>query len=200
MPIITTAEYKAWIGDTSSDYDTTFGVLILAVQDDLETACGRKFDEVTYTDEAYDGKGEQELRLNNYPVSALTAVKLLDSSGTTTTLATTDYRLTGERGRVTRLKSSLNDWGDSGSSSTPVFPDEASNVLVSYTGGYSSENAPAGLKMLMYTLVDEALDRRGENWSLASVSDGIEAHTNMASAEYASKRTMLIGPYTRVVI
>jgi hypothetical protein len=203
MPIITTAEYKTYIGETTTDQDAVLDVIIPAVQDDLEKECGRKFDEATYTDEAYDGKGQDRIWLKNIPVTALTAVKTIDSNGTSTTLATTEYRLSGDMGRLTRLSSSLNDWGERsilGGSSGPVFPDEDSNVLVSYTGGYGSGAVPAGLKLLMYTLVDSAMDRRGEDWSLAQSGDGVIQRSNMASAEYQTKKMNLIRPWTAVVV
>lgn len=193
--IITTAEYKTWINELSSDSDAIIDLLIPAVQDDLETACSRKFDSAIYIDEAYDGKGEAGLWLNNTPVSAISAVKLLSGDGSTTTLSTSEYRLNGKLGRLGRLGSATGGWGES--SCEPVWAEGDGNVLVSYTAGYADTKAPAGLKMLMFHLVDAALDRRGENWTIASAADGVENRTKLNSAEYKAMKAALIKPYMR---
>jgi len=201
MAIISTAEYKAWIGESGSDYDTIIGVVVPAVQADLETVCGRVFDEATYTDEAYSGEGESDIWIKNYPVTALSAVKILSSDGTTTTVDSGDYRLVDTE-YVHRIRSSDYAWDypKMGDPRGPVWPEGHGNILLSYTGGYDAGAMPDDLKLLMYQLVDAALDRRGENWTLAQAADGVQQRTMLTGKAYAEAKAELIRPYVRGVI
>ena len=185
MAIISTAEYKAYAGITDSDWDTRLGVLIPAVQASLERYCGRVFEEATYTDEKYSGNGEQSLWLKNTPVTAVSAVKTVDSDDTTTTLDSGDYRFTAE-GQLFRFDADSNaawDGVDSGVSfgrtRSVVWSDAApDNVQVTYTGGFST--VPDDLKWLMYILVDGAIDEAGENWGLGNTADGVVTRASLA--------------------
>lgn len=178
MPIITTTEYKAAMGITDSGWDTRIGIFITIAQSTLEDHCGRSFDETTYTDAKFSGNGERSLWINNHPVTAVSSVKTVDSTGTATTLDSTAYRFTSE-GELFRLDGSYESAWDKpvvvypGARSVgPVWSDsEPDNILISYTGGYSTH--PASLKALMYVLVDGLLDEAGENWKLASSADGV---------------------------
>lgn len=201
MAVITVADYKAWIGETGSAYDTVLGVVIPAVEADLETACGRVFKSATYTDEVYNGKGEDSIWLRNYPVDSVAAVKVLDSNGNTETLASSEYRLVAPR-RVVRLSDADAAWDHLsrsqhmlGRHQAPVFPWAQGNILVTYTGGYAT--IPDDLKYVMYRLVDAALDLRGENWALAQATDGIEARTFLTGRAYAEAKRELIRPWVR---
>jgi hypothetical protein len=201
MPIITTAEYKVHIGESGTGYDSAIDVYIAAVQADLERACSRVFNEATYTDQAYSGNGEPNLWLRNYPVSAVSAVKTLSSDGTTTTLAATDYRLVDAE-YLHRISSSDFGWGypPLGSNRGPCWPEGDGNLLVTYTGGFSDEDMPDDLKRLMYELVDAAMDRRGENWTLSQAADGIKQRTMLTGKMYAEAKAELIRPWVRGVV
>lgn len=193
MPIITTAEFKTFM-DYGDEFDAVLDVLIPAVQSDLEKSCGRVFDETVYTDEAYDGKGQPSIWIPNKPVTSLTAVKLLDSSGTTTTLASTSYRLNSITGELMRLNSVESGWEKARRLS--VWPDELQNVLVSYTGGYADADMPEGLKLLMYDFVTAALLSRGNHdWKRASHGDGVMTRTYLNSTEYQAMKAIQIRPW-----
>ena len=187
MPIISTAEYKTYRGITDSGWDTRLGVLIPMVQAHLERYCGRAFDQATYTDEAYDGNGERSLWLPHGPVTAVSAVKILDSEGGTTTLGSGDYRWTAD-GQLFRISGSYDSGWDYqtimrtlGGRRSFVWPDDApANILVTYTAGYAADGHPDDLKGLMYLLVDAALDEAGENFNLAASGDGVVSRTVLA--------------------
>lgn len=197
MPIITTAEYKAWIGDSSSAYDTIIDIAVSACQADLETLCGRAFDEATYTDQAYSGNGEPNLWLRNYPVTAVSAVKTLSSDGTTSTLAASDYRLVDSE-YLHRISSSDFAWNyPTIGSRGPCWPEGDGNILVTYTGGYADTEAPDNLKLLMYQLVDAALDQRGENFHLSQSADGVKQRTALTGKAFAEHKADMIRPWVR---
>ena len=185
MAIISTAEYKAYAGITDSDWDTRLDVLIPMGQAGLERYCGRTFEEATYTDAKFSGNGQCSIWIPNTPLTAVSAVKTVDSAGTETTLASTEYRFT-EEGELFRLGGGSGSAWDYQTVVNPLQPratgtwsdDAPDNILVSYTGGYST--VPDDLKGLMFMIVDSILDEAGENWKLASGADGVVNRTLMA--------------------
>ena len=110
MAIITTTEYKAWADITDAGFDTRLGIIIPSVQAELEAACSRVFDFTAYTDELHDGNGERSVWIPNAPVTAVSAVKLRDSTGVDTTQDATSYRWTAD-GELRRLTSDSFAWG-----------------------------------------------------------------------------------------
>ena len=201
MAIITTTQYKAWAGITDAGFDTRLAIIIPAVQSTLEDYCGRLFDSDTYADEKYDGNGEQSLWLKNFPVTALSAVKSVASDGTETTLSADSYRFTA-RGELHRLSSNEALWGTPVSfmrTSTAVWDDSApENLLVSYTGGYST--MPASLELLMYTLVDAAVDQAGESWMLSATGDGTETKTFLNPTDINMRYASLAREFVRRMV
>lgn len=199
MAIISTAEYKAWAGIADAGFDTRLGIIIPAVQMVLENYCGRAFDEVTYTDEVYDGTGEPSVWLKNTPVTAVSAVKTIASDSTSTTLVSTSYRFrsTGELYRLSGSDDYRWDYrGELGFGRLRgvVWDDsEPGNLLVTYTGGYST--MPLSLQHLMYTLVDAAVDQAGENWMLGATNDGVEARTFLNPLDIDSRFSSLARPW-----
>jgi len=198
MALISTAEYKAYAGITDSTWDTRLAVLISMTEAALLRYCGRAFEEATYTDAEIDGTGERSLWLPNTPVTAVSAVKIVASDGTTTTLDSTDYRWTAA-GEIFRLGS--NQWWDDGDGyafardNSARWPDpiEPASVLVSYTGGYAT--IPDDLKGLMYLLVDSAMDQAGENWMLGATGNGVESKTWMTPDLIALRFALLARPW-----
>lgn len=190
MAIISTAEYKAYAGITDADWDTRIGILTPIGQGMLEEYCGRVFESATYTDVKFTGNGEQSLWIKNRPVTAVSAVKTVDSEGTSTTLEASTYRFSAE-GELHRLSGSVSGWdrgwdyqrsiGTVGGIRSNVWSDDApDNILISYTGGYTSLLMPDSLKGLMYLITDGLIDEAGENWKLAATGDGVISRTALA--------------------
>lgn len=201
MAIITTAEYKTYAGIADTGFDTRLGVLIPAVQDHLEDHCGRAFDETTYTDAVFDGNGEASMWLNNAPVTAVSAVKVKSSDGTTTTLDSTAYRFRSN-GELYRFGGNDSDGWDHqsgfGASRGSVWSDSApGNILISYTGGWAT--MPVSLQYLMYQLVDAAIDRAGDSWMVGSTGDGTESKTYLNPLDLDSRFASLAQPWKRVM-
>jgi len=73
MAIITTAQFKEYIGLTGSTYDTLIGALISRAQKAMESECSRAFDSTSYT-EYCDGTGTTLLHLDQWPVTAVGSV------------------------------------------------------------------------------------------------------------------------------
>jgi hypothetical protein len=70
--LLTTVErFKLYMGITTSDNDTLIGQLITRSTNAIQTFCNRDFVDTTYR-EFYDGEGQSELVLHQFPVIAVT--------------------------------------------------------------------------------------------------------------------------------
>ncbi len=65
--LTTTARFKSYAGITSSDDDTLIGLLVARATNAIQVHCNRDFVVTTYR-EFYDGDGQNELILSNFPV------------------------------------------------------------------------------------------------------------------------------------
>jgi hypothetical protein len=206
VAVIALAEWKTYRGYPSAGtaYDATVTALIPQVQAEMERYCGcDSFDSATYTDQAYDGTGTKSLYLRNWPVTTLTSVKTLDGAGTSTTLASTEYRAAvgdNSNGRLTRLSGSSSYWPDNtpALSNGPCWPVGSENILVTYTAGYST--IPGDLKLAAFCLLDTRLQERGISIEVASEGMGNQNRTVRTVAELMARYEVLIGPFRRVVL
>jgi hypothetical protein len=69
--LTTVARFKLYMGITSSDDDTLIGQLITRSTNAIQIFCNRDFVDTTYR-EFYDGDGQSELTLHQFPVIAVT--------------------------------------------------------------------------------------------------------------------------------
>lgn len=146
MALITASEYKGW-SSLPDSYDTLIGVLIGQAEALLYQHLGvASLEEATYTDATATGYGTSELRVKNWPITAVSAVKYRGSGSDTTTLTATSYRFDEERPVI----HTLGDWCWS--------RDAVANYLVTYTAGYAT--VPDRVKNVMYRLVDWLMKTR----------------------------------------
>ena len=125
MPLTSRTNVKAYCGVTVSTDDSLIDSLILYADAAVKKATNRVFASASYT-ERRDGNGREELRLQQYPVTALTSVKV-DSNrefGADTALDADEYDLDGDAGLVYRIGT--------------VWPCGTRNIQVVYTAGYST--------------------------------------------------------------
>lgn len=101
--LTTRTKVKSFLGITDSSSDTIIDELINYVTDYIESMCGRRFLETTYTGEEYDTKETTKIFLKNYPVSTLSSVEYrsgIISSPTWNTYDVNGYLLYGPEGYV----------------------------------------------------------------------------------------------------
>lgn len=184
MAIITTAEYKAYAGITSSTDNTFIGTAIAAAQKMAESFTGRTFDAGNFTDIIDGNVGQPSVQVKSWPINTLTSVEY--RVGTSWQTFDSDLysfeAVTGiiwinnpVWGRVTG-----SDWfGDGdwqttgygmGVGPSPRIPEGQYNVRVTYNGGYAFVDMPADLKWAMYQAVDLLYTNRASNPTLQSES------------------------------
>lgn len=125
MALCTLDQVKAHFGfgDNAQD-EVELERLITVAQELIESYCGRKFDEATFT-EYYNGDGTDLLFVKNYPIISVTSLHD-DSSGRTfgadTLIDPTGYAVI-DSNRIQLF--------------TSLFAEEVNNVKIVYVAGYS---------------------------------------------------------------
>ncbi len=143
LPLITRAEYKAYVGITSPNSDTVIDALIPKVSALVKSYCRRTF--IDYVNDAKvettsGGYGEN-LLLEEYPIISVTSVGWSEDYGQNYTdlVEFTDYVVEVEKGYIVALSAS-GEW------------DKCLNgYQITYTAGY--ETLPEDLKLAVMDLV-----------------------------------------------
>ncbi len=104
------ANFKSYIGLTSSDDDTLIGYLISRATDAIERYCNRTLRSADYR-EYYNGTGERELLLKEYPVTAVSALSI----GRANALSITNSNSDAWQARVTITSTEMTLYIDGGS-------------------------------------------------------------------------------------
>ncbi len=116
-----------------TDNDDRIQTLINLLSGRIAEWCGRVFISTAYSLEVYDGEGQYDLILKQYPVTTLTLAKIDDVQIITGTLEDlTTWALYGSEGIL---------WY------APGWTVGRRNVKVTYTAGYAAADIPRGLAM-----------------------------------------------------
>ena len=170
MALTVKANFKTYKGITKNDDDTLIDDLIKRASGFIESQCGRKFGEATYT-EYYDGDDvrsfpvsrRDKLILENHPVTTFTS--LHDDTngvfGSSTLIATADYDVKMDSGIVV-LKAVKFNIG-------------VGNIKAVYDAGYvlpdqASPTLPDEIEHACIELTNWMFEDRGERVGLVSKS------------------------------
>jgi len=201
--LTTTARYKTWSGIVGTAQDTVLGYILDGVSAEVRRWCDRNltngFESVSRT-ERYDGTGEQTINLIEWPVTAITSVKVYSASGDYETLDADTYRVNADSGVLSRIdpvraRFPTTAFGtvESQFSVQPWFPEGFDNIEVVYTGGYAT--TPADLEMNVWRLMDLAYAARGRNFGLQSESLGQYSYTNMDPSKVNAIKAEIVKAY-----
>ena len=102
--IITVAELKAYVGVTTTDFDTIFEIFINSVSDEFNAYVGRKLGKATYTDVYFDGPAGSDLLLPHFPVVSITSIE--EDGDTLVEGDYDDYLLYADAGIIRRVMGS----------------------------------------------------------------------------------------------
>jgi hypothetical protein len=140
LSLVTLAEYKAYVGITSTTQDVVISSIIPKVSQLIKNVCRRSF--VDYVDDAKEEilSGGPALVLQEGPILAITAVEYSTDFGKTYSdlVEFDDYVLDIFKGVVVPVQ-------------TPEFTYGVNRYKVSYTSGY--EVLPVDLKLAVLDLV-----------------------------------------------
>lgn len=137
--------------------------------------------------EYYDGEGETELLLRQYPVTALTSLydDTLRAFGAGTAIdIANNVVLDGEKG-IVRL------WNQA-----VAFNDGIANVKVVYTAGYALASVPESIKEAVLLYIGNLYRRQYQDQRFGVSSETIgDRTTNYSNDEFPAKAKALLNPY-----
>jgi len=124
---------KLFMGVVSDRYDGLITMLINQATGFINGYVGRALKSTTYSDEEYDGHGDYQLFLKQFPVTAVSALQYnnaVDNSDDWQTFATTDY-FWYENGTIKLQRSTFFDRPEG-----RAFLNRLQRYRVTYTAGY----------------------------------------------------------------
>lgn len=194
MALITSSEYKTYAGISDTSFDAFLAVAVPAVQDTIESLCGRSeggFESASWT-ETFSGAETPCKYLKNWPVTAIASVSVVDADGTTTALDSSSYAI-DPMGRAVCMTGSMmgralmSTTGDfegyfapNQTGVRPQFLEGMKNYTITYTGGYST--VPARLKWVCYRMLDQMIADRRVPGDLKSESIGDYSYVRSEAA------------------
>lgn len=203
MAILTRSVYKALTGIPTADtsYDSLLDDIIAVAEAFAARYLGWDSLEADDYTETYDGNGDRTIWLRHWPANTVTSVSYVDSAGTATAYAASDYIVNSMDGALHRA-STGHDHGlyspatfadRTGLPTRAHWPDGHQNIRVVYNGGYTT--APDDLVHLVVQLVDSLLaTRRKDLIEAASSSLGGESVVFKSVVERdATLRSMFAG-------
>lgn len=170
----------------------------------LDATTGAQTFESASRDEKYDGCGEPILSLRNFPVSSITSVALVDTAGTNTTLASTDYTADLRTGRLqwNGTTAYWPGWTDYTGAPAygyepPGWPRGFQNVRVQYTAGYST--VPKDLQSVATQMVVDMYLNRKTNERLSAYGIGDKSASYRSAEDLAALHSATLAQYRRPV-
>ena len=159
LPLVTRAEYKAYMGISSTSSDSVIDTLIPKVSELVKTICRRTF--VDYVDEdkvEYNEGGTNSLQLEEYPVLSISSLEYSTDYGSTYTTLTeyTNYALSKATNSVipilmTTPPIEVMGYTPYGTRQSPVFPYAVNGYRITYTAGYTE--IPQDLKLAILDIL-----------------------------------------------
>ena len=173
MALITVAGYKDRAGITVTTYDVALAVIVSEVEALVAKFCNRRL-ESTGADltEKYNGRGNDTLHLEGYPIVSITSVSYLSGvtsgAATFTAYGSGEYYTVADTGELVRYNAI--DYAFPESREVDLnWPIGTGNVQVVYQGGYTAFTVPADLSSAMYDLV--GILQHGRDGTREAVTD-----------------------------
>ena len=203
MALVTATEYKTSRGISGTAYDTRIGEAINAASAKARMYCGRDLSngfESAERTEVYDADGTGQIRLNEWPVSSIAAVKLRTAAASGAAVYGDTVDATGyyadNRGILHRVGGVTYAWEHNGSSRV-TWGDAPSFVQVQYTAGYAT--IPDAIQEAVFALMDQWFDEAGRNvLSAQNEAKGVVNVANRSPMEITAAIADMLSPWRRV--
>lgn len=143
IALVSLDDVKNLLNMRGSDKDRDLINLINRVSGDCSAYCNRVFLSATYTEERYDGTGQDELVLKHYPVTAVSEI-IPYKDGDALTVED-DYVIYDADSGIIKLVDGK------------TFPVSTLQIKVTYTAGYAFASLP-------YDLVQSVLEAVAHRW------------------------------------
>lgn len=140
--IVTLADTRSYLGYTNTAKDESIKLFINISTDMIETYTGRRFASTVYTQEPFDGNGEKEILLPQYPVTAFSILEkngAADNSSSWETVDSASYWRKDDEGILI---------------GTARFSCGVRNYRATFTAGYTAGNIPYDLQFACMKMVE----------------------------------------------
>jgi hypothetical protein len=155
---------KVFLGINDNSKDELLKMLINISTDYIESQTGRRFVSAVHTQEKYDGTGNQQLKLNAFPIITFTLLEVnnaSDNSSSWNTISSSDYWVDSDTGIITRTSTFL-DFDESVDGeetlSETIFDRGKNKYRATYISGYFT--IPYDLQFACMTLVGQLLNTK----------------------------------------
>lgn len=142
--IVSLAEVKAYVGEVGTTYDVFLQTQIDIITEAIEGYCGRIFSEDEYIQTFYNrdfSVPQRELKLYHYPVSAIaTAVE-----------GSTDIKPSIRLHKPTGILTKPDNY---------FYATCEETTVIQYTAGYANADIPKPLKQVVFSLAEEAYNKK----------------------------------------
>lgn len=206
MALLDAATYKVNHGSAAADATVT--AAIASAEGWIAARLGvASLDSTAYTDEPHTGTGGRSLSLRSIGIDTGEAftIKLLGSGGTSTTIDSDRYRISGDdarRGIVRLLDSEAGAVADDSPFTPHVrhydrgaeWPTAPVTLLVTMTGGYTTGTVPASLRAAIEICTTWMM---GVTNPAVNSSVGGVSHTRRTATEYIADIDAMLAPWYR---
>lgn len=148
MSLVALQNYKNALKITTSDEDDKITQYSLEIDDRVKSYLGYDVEETTYTDEIYDGTGNEYLFTRHVPVTSITSLYIyegLDSNGNE------DWEEWTQNDEYSRLL--IETGGYQIFMDGAYFPKGRNNVKISYVAGYTTNTLPQDIEAVCKELM-----------------------------------------------
>ena len=105
-------------------------VLITAASAAVHKYCKREFTSTVYVSEVYDGNGSTAMFLDNFPITTMTSIVVIEPDATLTTLAGTEFDVDAGTGEIRFIRQCT--------AAYCYFPSGFQNLQANYTAGFAA--------------------------------------------------------------
>ena len=138
MALLTTTEVKDWIKLSGSKDNVILAQILASAISRVEEYLNFTLETDTYTEELYDGNGENTLSLNQRPITALTTLEVYDGLDSDGTQIWDTWAQNEDYDRLLVINDGTQVYLDGA-----TFPWDNQNIRFTYTAGWTTDTLPA---------------------------------------------------------
>lgn len=141
--LITVEEAKVFLEESDSSHDAQITAILAGLDTYIKKYMNKSIEQTTYI-ELYDGSGEKELLLDNYPIISITALSDdidKDNKKYNSVIASGEILIHKTSGIIELYNQS--------------FTESQKNIYIKYIAGYTTATIPNDLKMILYEMISK---------------------------------------------
>ena len=185
VALVTFEQVKDYVGNTATDHMNMLIQLTNSVSADCSNRyCKRNFLQATYTNEYYNGTGQDTLALRNYPVASVSELKIEVDGVALVEGRSDDFVIAHAGAGILQLLGG-------------VFPVSVHGIDVSYVAGYLLADVPDDLQMsVLEAIMFRFSEFDKKRWGVES-QDSSQGHSSTYIIDQYPKHVIAIWEHYR---